>query len=254
MHPRPKIPCLRFFGILVVMAATIGLTGVIQMDIAAAQENSPGVTEADPWEPFNAAMFSFNRNVLDQYLLKPAAQAWDFVLPEVVRRGLRNVVDNTNVLPRLVNSLVQGKFDGAGREVGRFTINSTVGVAGLFDVAKNGFGIKKSDEDSGQTLGFYGVGPGPYLVLPFFPPMNVRDGIGYAVDGAMNPVNYIIPFAAEADAGTTIGTLAGIAAIDAINRRSLNLKLYEGVEESVIDLYSAVRNAYLQKREAKIKE
>ncbi len=84
--------------------------------------------------------------------------------------------------------------------------------------------------------------------------MNVRDGVGAVVDGAMNPLNYIIPFGAEDDAGTTVGTLVGIGATDAVNRRSLNLELYEGAEETVIDLYSAVRNAYLQKRQAKIKE
>jgi len=175
-------------------------------------------------------------------------------LPDVVQRSLRNAVDNINVVPRLVNSLTQGKWSGAGREVARFGINSTVGVAGLFDIAKDGFRIEKSDEDAGQTMGFYGVGPGPYLVLPFLPPLTVRDAIGAVVDGAMNPLNYLIPFAAEAGAGATAGALAGIRFTDTVNHRSLNLELYEGVEESVIDLYSAVRSAYLQKREAKIKE
>ena len=98
------------------------------------------------------------------------------------------------------------------------------------------------------------MGSGPYLVLPFFAPVNVRDGIGFAVDRAMNPINYLIPFAAEADGGTTAGALIGITAVDVINRRSLNLELYEGVEETVIDLYSAVRDAHFQEREAKIKK
>ncbi len=210
--------------------------------------------EADPWEPFNSRMFWFNHDVLDQYVLKPLAQAWNFVLPDPAQRSLRNVVDNTNVLSRLVNSLAQGKWSGAGRELARFGINSTVGIGGLLDVAKEGFRIEKSDEDTGQTLGFYGIGPGPYLVLPFLPPMDVRDGLGTIVDGAMNPLNYIIPFAGQANAGTTAGALTGITATDAVNRRSLNLELYEGTEEAVLDLYSAVRNAYLQKREAKVKE
>lgn len=210
--------------------------------------------ESDPWEPFNSKMFFFNHDIVDRYVLKPVAKAWNFVLPDVVQRSLRNVVDNTNVLPRLLNSLVQGKFAGAGREAARFTINSTVGLGGFLDIAKDGFGIDKSDEDTGQSLGFYGVGPGPYLVLPLLPPMTVRDGIGYVVDAAMNPINYLIPFAADADGGTTAGALIGIGFVDAVNRRSLNLDRYEEVEETVVDLYSAVRNAYLQKREAKIKE
>lgn len=239
--------------VVLIVLGMVTLPGLLAAGMAMAQA-SPAVTEEDPWEPFNTRMFWFNRNVLDQYVVKPLAQAWDFILPDVVRRSLRNAVDNTNVLPRLVNSLAQGKWAGAGREAARFTINSTVGVAGLFDIAKDGLGIEKSDEDTGQTLGFYGVGPGPYLVLPFLPPMDVRDGIGYVVDGGMNPLNYLIPFAADADGGTTAGSLIGIAFLDAVNRRSLDLKLYEGVEETVVDLYSAVRNGYLQKREAKIKE
>ena len=84
--------------------------------------------------------------------------------------------------------------------------------------------------------------------------MTVRDGIGNVIDAAMNPINYLIPFAANADGGTTAGALVGIGFVDAVNRRSLNLERYEGVEETVVDLYSAVRSAYLQQREAKIKE
>lgn len=241
----------------VIMLGMVGSAAVSEASDIVAEGREPveqEEKEADPWEPFNSRMFWFNHDVLDQYVLKPLAKGWSFILPDVARRSLRNTVDNTNVLPRLVNSLAQGKFAGAGREAARFTINSTVGVAGLFDIAKDGFGIEKSDEDTGQTLGVYGVGPGPYLVLPLFPPMTIRDGLGYAVDAGMNPLNYLIPFAADADGGTTTGSLIGIAAVDAINRRSLELERYEGVEEAVIDLYSAVRNGYLQKREAKIKE
>lgn len=200
--------------------------------------------EQDPWEPFNDRMFWFNRNVVDRFLLKPVATAWDAVLPDMVQRSLKNALDNLNVVRRLVNNLFQFKLNGAGREVARFTINSTIGVAGLFDVAKDGFGIEQSDEDTGQTLGVYGVGPGPYLILPLLPPMTVRDGFGLVADGAMNPLNYFIP----------IGATLGISGTNAVNERSLNLETFERVEETTIDLYSAVRNAYLQRRAAAIKE
>lgn len=243
---------LRRVILLLLVAGAFSFAGLPSATAAGAE--AAVVEELDPWEPFNEKMFWFNRNVLDQYLVKPLAQAWNFVLPDVVQRSLRNAVNNVGVVPRLVNSVAQGKWSGAGREVARFGINSTVGVAGLFDIAKDGFRIEKSDEDAGQTMGFYGIGPGPYLVLPFLPPLTVRDGIGAVVDGAMNPINYLLPFAAEASAGTTAGTLVGIEFTDTVNDRSLNLELYEGVEETVVDLYSAVRNAYLQKREAKIKE
>lgn len=200
--------------------------------------------EQDPWEPFNETMFSFNRNVFDRFLLRPAAVVWGALFPDPVQRSVRNALDNIDVVRRLVNNVFQLKIDGAGRELARFTINSTLGIAGLFDVAKDGFGIQQSDEDTGQTMGVYGVGPGPYLILPFLPPMTVRDGIGLAADGAMNPLNYFIPFAAT----------AGIYGTDAINERSLNLDRFERVQETVVDLYSAVRNAYLQRRAAAIKE
>ena len=200
--------------------------------------------DQDPWEPFNDVMFSFNRNVFDRFILKPVAVVWDALLPDPVQRSLRNALDNLAVVRRLVNNVLQLKAEGTGRELARFTINSTIGVAGLFDVAKDGFGIQQSDEDTGQTLGVYGVGPGPYLILPFLPPMTVRDGFGLAADGAMNPLNYFVPFAAT----------AGIYGTSAVNERSLNLDKFEKVEETVVDLYSAVRNAYLQRRAAAIKE
>ncbi len=209
-------------------------------------EGAAGQDEADqdPWEPFNDAMFSFNRNVFDRFLLRPVSVVWDTVLPDPVQRSLSNAFDNLAVVRRLVNNVFQLKMEGAGREVARFTINSTIGVAGLFDVAKDGFGIQQSDEDTGQTMGVYGIGPGPYLILPFLPPLTVRDGIGLAADGAMNPLNYFIPFAAT----------AGMYGTNAVNERSLNLDKFERVEETVVDLYSAVRNAYLQRRAAAIKE
>jgi phospholipid-binding lipoprotein MlaA len=207
---------------------------------AAAQEE----LDQDPWEPFNDAMFAFNRYVFDRLLLRPAALVWDTLLPDPVQRSVSNAMDNLAVVRRVVNNILQLKMEGTGREVARFTINSTLGLAGLFDVAKDGFGIQQSDEDTGQTMGVWGIGPGPYLILPFLPPMTVRDGIGLAADGAMNPLNYFIPFAAT----------AGIYGTNAVNERSLNLDKFERVEETVVDLYSAVRNAYLQRRAAAIRE
>ncbi|MCH7570944.1 MAG: VacJ family lipoprotein [Deltaproteobacteria bacterium] len=229
------------------------LFGVVSQASAQADPEASEEYDQDPWEPFNESNFEFNRKV-DLYALKPIATGYDAVLPDLVQTSIKNAIKNLGVVRRLVNNLLQLKFDGAGRELLRFTINSTIGIVGIFDVARDGMGIKESDEDTGQTLGFYGVGPGPYLVLPLLPPMNVRDGLGSIVDRAMNPINYLIPFAANADPGTTAGGPIGITVTDAIKQRSLNLETFEGIEEAVIDLYSAVRNGYQQKREAKIKE
>jgi len=213
-----------------------------------ADEASNGIPEEDPWEKFNEKMFSFNRGV-DRWFLKPVATGYDFILPDVAQIGVRNVISNIDVFRRLINNLLQLKFEGAAREILRFTINSTFGIGGLVDFAKLSSGIPESDEDTGQTMGVYGVKPGPYLVLPFFSPMTVRDGIGTIFDRAMNPLLYVGIFV---DGAT--GVAAGTFTLNAINERSLNLETFEQVEDSVIDLYSAVRNAYLQNREAAIKE
>jgi phospholipid-binding lipoprotein MlaA len=200
--------------------------------------------EEDPFEGFNEKMFWFNREVLDRYILKPVATAWDFVLPDPVQKGIHNAVDNLAVVRRVVNNALQLKFANSAKEVARFGINSTIGLAGLFDMAKDGFGIEQSDEDMGQTFGTWGMGPGPYLVLPFLPPLTIRDGIGYILDTAMTPYIYFVPWY------TTIGGTA----INVVNERSLNLDRYERVAESTVDLYGAVRNAYLQRRAAAIRQ
>lgn len=209
-------------------------------DTAAAGED----LDSDPFESFNEKMFWFNREVLDRFLLKPAATAWDFVIPDPVQRGIYNVFDNLAVVRRVVNNTLQLKLTGAATEMARFTINSTVGLVGFFDVARDGFGIQQRDEDTGQTFGVWGIGPGPYLVLPFLPPLTIRDGIGYAFDTAMTPYIYFIPWYAN----------AGMTATSTVNERSLNLDRFERVAESTIDLYGAVRNAYLQRRAAAIRQ
>jgi phospholipid-binding lipoprotein MlaA len=218
------------------------LTNALDLDEAQAGAGGDD-RDLDPWEGFNEAIFTFNRQA-DRWVLKPIATVWDFILPDAFQRSLKNSFDNLLFPRRLVNNLLQAKFGGAGREVARFTINSTIGFVGFLDVAKDGFGIQQSDEDTGQTFGVWGIGPGPYLILPLLPPLTVRDAIGLAFDTAMNPMSYFFPI------GVTIGTYGARY----VNERSLNLDKFERVEESVVDLYSAVRNAYLQRRAAEIKE
>ncbi len=218
-------------------------------DVAHAMEMADGSAagydfDSDPLEGFNEKMFWFNREILDRFVLKPVATAWDFVLPNRVQQGVHNIFDNLAVVRRVVNNLLQAKFRGAGTETARFTINSTIGLAGFFDVAKDGFGLEQSDEDTGQTFGVWGAGPGPYLVLPFLPPLTVRDGIGYIFDAAMTPYVYFIPWYAN----------LGGTATNTVNERSLNLDRFERVAETTVDLYGAVRNAYLQRRAAAIRQ
>jgi phospholipid-binding lipoprotein MlaA len=200
--------------------------------------------EYDPWESFNEKMFTLNRN-LDRYVLKPAARVWNVIMPEPWQIAIANGFENINFVPRVVNNLLQAKWGGAGRELSRFVINSTAGVGGLFDPAKDYWGIEKSKEDFGQTLGVWGQPPGPYLILPFMEPMTVRDGIGKAVDGFMDPLSYVIPF---------IWERLIMKLVDTVNDRALNYELFQGFEESVVDMYSAVRHGYLQRREKLIRE
>ncbi|HLQ23079.1 MAG TPA: VacJ family lipoprotein [Gemmatimonadales bacterium] len=198
----------------------------------------------DPWESFNEKMFDFNIK-LDRYVLKPVARVWKTVIPEPFQVMISNGFDNIRFAPRFINNVLQGKVGGATREMSRFLINSTAGIGGLFDPAKDYWGIRPSSEDFGQTLGVWGSGPGPYLVLPALPPMTVRDGIGMGVDMLMDPFGYYVGFF-PARFAMKVG--------DTINDRALNYDLFQGVEETTIDLYSSVRHFYLKRREQQIKE
>ncbi|NGZ01563.1 MAG: hypothetical protein CV090_00745 [Nitrospira sp. WS238] len=227
---------------------------------------SPGETaieEYDPWEPLNTKFFEFNRE-LDRWVLKPVAKGYNVVVPNSVQVGISNVFYNSRVTPRFLNNMFQGKFKGAGIEAGRFLINTTVGIGGFFDVAQR-FNLTTPEEDTGQTLGFYGVPPGPYLMVPLLGPYTVRDLVGYAGDIALNPIYWLIlPTMHNIDSIPTVvdieeraATYAisiGARAIEIVNDRSLNLEKFQGVEESTLDLYAAVRNAYLQKRAKAIQD
>jgi phospholipid-binding lipoprotein MlaA len=218
--------------------------------------------EYDPWEPMNTKIFEFNRQV-DRFVLKPVAKGYNFVMPDLVQVGISNIFSNLRFAPRFLNNVFQGKLKGAGIEVGRFLINSTVGVAGFFDLAKK-VDLVTSEEDLGQTLGFYGVKPGPYLVLPMFPPFTVRDFVGYVGDVFLNPINWLVlpiievnnvpSVIAHKNRMTTSLIQTGSRVGEIVNERSRNLEKYQGVEEATLDLYTAVRNAYLQTRVRAIRE
>ncbi|MDT7042654.1 VacJ family lipoprotein [Candidatus Nitronereus thalassa] len=198
----------------------------------------------DPWESVNAHVFSFNLNV-DRYVLKPVAIGYAWVVPDPVEQAIGRAIYNIRFVPRTVNDLLQWKWENAGIEVGRFLVNSTVGVAGFFDVAGDYLDLAPVPaEDLGQTLARHGVQAGPYLVLPFLPPTTVRDGIGTVGDVFLDPLSYILPFVPQ----------ASVRATEIVNERSQNLDLYEGVEVATLDMYGAVREAYTQKRSQAIRE
>jgi phospholipid-binding lipoprotein MlaA len=197
----------------------------------------------DPWERFNERMFAFNYG-LDRRVVKPAASGWSKVAPEPFRKSLQNAVRNLGMPRRFVNNLLQLKVDGALRELAGFALNSSLGIGGLGDVATAEGVAPPDEEDTGQTLAVYGVKPGPYLVLPFFPPSTVRDTVGSSIDGFLDPLSLVMPLVGSV--AKRVGT--------SVNDRSMNLELFEEVEASVLDLYSGTRNLYLQRRERAIRE
>lgn len=227
-----------------------------------AKPGEEGVEEYDPWEPLNTKIFEFNRQV-DRWVLKPVAKGYNFVVPNLVQVGISNMYYNLRFPTRFLNNVFQGKFKGAGIEIGRFLLNTTVGMAGFFDLAKD-VDLVTPEEDFGQTLGFYGVKPGPYLVLPLLPPFTVRDFTGFLGDIALHPVNWLVAPIIEVEGipsliphknrVTTTFVQLGGRVFEIVNDRSLNLEKFQGVEEATLDLYTAVRNAYLQKRAKAIRE
>lgn len=227
-----------------------------------AKPGEEGIEEYDPWEPFNTAVFEFNRQV-DRWVLKPVAKGYNYVVPNPVQVGISNFFYNLRFPTRFLNNVFQGKFKGAGIEIGRFLLNTTVGVAGFFDLAKD-VDLVTPEEDLGQTLGFYGVKPGPYLVLPLLPPFTVRDFAGFLGDIALHPFNWLVAPIIEVEGVpsviahknrvTTAVVQTGGRVFEIVNDRSLNLEKFQGVEEATLDLYTAVRNAYLQKRAKAIQE
>ncbi len=201
---------------------------------------------SDPLAPFNEKMFWFNLK-LDHYLLHPVAQGYADIAPAPVRESVGRFLDNVHFIPRFANNLFQLRFPEAGGELARFGINSTLGVAGLFDVSDKWFGLKAHPNDFGLTLGHYGAPSGAYIVWPFLGPSTVRDTVGYAADGAMWPLPYFVPWYVwlPADSGEAI--------ITAVNYRSLHLNLFEDVDRYAVDLYGAVQDGYLQRRAADLR-
>ena len=200
----------------------------------------------DSLPSYNRAVFTFN-DKLYYYFFRPLSKGYKTVVPEVARLGVRNFFTNVRMPGRFFNCIFQGKFKGAGTELTRLIINSTIGGAGFTDPAKKYFHLDIQDEDFGQTLGHYDVGAGSFLELPLMGPSNLRDAFGLLVDTVLDPVTlltFVSPYA-------TIGTKGYIA----INDISIDKgDTYEGLVEQAIDPYIAIQDAYTQNRAKKIKE
>jgi phospholipid-binding lipoprotein MlaA len=204
-------------------------------------EEEDEVFISDPLEPMNRGIFWFN-DKLYFYLVKPVARGYRWAVPEPWRIAVQNVFSNLATPIRFVNAGLQGKFSDAGNELTRFAVNTTIGIGGLFDTAKDHFNIRKKVEDTGQTLGHYGIGTGFYLVLPVFGPSNARDAVGLLVDSRMDLLYYL----AEGR------TYWGLKAYDKVNDLSIDKDTYEGIKKDALDPYLFVRDAFIQYRNNKV--
>jgi phospholipid-binding lipoprotein MlaA len=198
---------------------------------------------SDPLEPINRGFFYFN-DKLYFWLLRPLAIGYKAVAPEPVRASFNNFFRNLEFPVRFFSCLLQGKQFEAGEEMRRFSINTFMGLGGFFDVASRA-DIKKYDEDLGQVLGVWGMGPGFYINWPLLGPSNVRDTIGLIGDRFLYPISYIFD---------PTGWTLGLNALDILNLTSLRLGDYEDLKEAAFDPYIAMRDAYYQNRLSKIKE
>jgi phospholipid-binding lipoprotein MlaA len=201
-------------------------------------------TIADPLEPLNRFFFHFN-DKLYYWVLKPVAKGYSAIVPEDVQIAVRNFFNNLRSPTRAVNSLLQGQVKDSSVEVTRFVLNTTVGILGFTDFAKDVLDLQSTKEDTGQTLGYYGAGGGFYINWPFLGPSNLRDSFGMVGDVFLHPLIYL-----DVDSEVTLGAWT----FEKVNHTALTLGDYELFTETALDPYAAVKDAYQQYRNGLIKE
>ena len=216
----------------------LSITAIVICNSAQAQE------VYDPIEPVNRGIFWFN-DKLDVYVLEPVARGYDDYVPESVQTGVGNFFENLRFPRYFVSDIVQLKFGQVWHHTSRFVINSTVGVLGILDVAKD-FGFEKHEEDFGIALAYHDVPPGPYLVLPLLGPSNLRDGFGRLVDSFLDPISALTYTSVDDD--IAIPVIIGTKALDLIDTRADLLEAVETAKSSSLDYYLFVQGAYMQHR------
>jgi len=198
---------------------------------------------ADPLEPINRVFFHVNDKVYF-WVLKPVASGYKGIVPQGMRVGVRNFFSNLTTPVRMVNCLLQANLEGTGTEVARFLLNTTLGVVGFFDPAKKTFNLEKQDEDFGQTLGVWGIGPAFYIDWPILGPSSLRDTFGFAGDLLLDPRTYVF----------NRPIFYVVRPFEIVNDTSLRIGDYEDLKKSAIDPYVALKDAYHQYRQNKIRK
>ena len=205
----------------------------------ASDENLEAQTANDPLEPMNRFFFDFNRR-LDRHAALPAATFYADTVPRGVRGNIHNILSNLGGPVTVANDILQADFGYAGTAGARFLINTTIGVAGIFDVATD-WGMPSRNRDFGETMGTYGVPPGPYLVLPFRGSTDVRDFAGNFVDGYVSPLRYV-----RYDGRNYVGWMK--STMGSMENRATNLVTYQDIERASVDYYATLRTLYLERR------
>ena len=227
---------MKKFG--VVGAFVLGLLSAGCTTTASQQAEEPA-RFSDPLENVNRFFFSLNQR-LDRNAGRPAATAYKDTVPQSVRSGLHNVLDNLGGPVTVANSLLQVRLKDAGIATGRFLVNTTIGLAGIFDVASD-WGLPGRNRDFGETMGTYGVPPGPYLVLPFRGSTDVRDFAGNYIDGYATPLRYV-----RYDGRNYVGLMK--STLGSMDNRATNLVTLRDIERASVDYYATVRTLYLERR------
>jgi phospholipid-binding lipoprotein MlaA len=204
-------------------------------------------SDNDPFEPLNRAVFRFDEK-FDKYVVLPVADIYIYHLPARVRESFHNVMANADLPVTFVNDVLQGKLDRAGVSLGRLAANTTLGVGGLFDVAAK-WGLAAHESDFGQTLAQWGVGEGPFLVLPVIGPEPPRDLLGDAVDVAMHPLTWE---PAVFSMGERIGIVIGVGAADRFEHNARNIYLRQQLGTDSLDPYATMRSSFRQARAREI--
>lgn len=206
--------------------------------------SSQAFASDDSWlESYNRTMFDFNMNV-DKYLMKPVAKGYRAITTQDMRNRVTSFVSNMNEPVSTINHTLQGGFKKTLVSAARFAINSTLGLAGTFDVA-DGWGLKKSETGFDDTLAYYCVPDGPFVIIPLFGPFTIRSGIGYAADSVSTPIYW----GALNDKNYSAKISYGYAALATVNSRERGLDLLDDLQSNSVDFYSTVRSAYLQNRQ-----
>ncbi len=211
---------------------------------------SPAVAQEidDPLEPMNRKIFWFNEKV-DEYFLEPVSDGYRFVMPKRGRKSVEHFFANLRYPKQLVSNVVSGKFSRAGIDTARFLINSTLGLAGFFEVAEE-FGLERRDEDFGQALGYLGTDTGAYVVLPFIGPRNVRDTFGLVVDTILDPLWIFTQ--TDVRAGIVDPIVFGAQGLEIVNIRAELKDASDTAKESAVDKYLFVQGAYTQYRQGEV--